>query len=632
MKVTSYFVSVALLLSILHISSAQTVNVQGYVKDSSSKESLVNATVSIEGRDDKLSTNKFGFYTLTLPSSSEVKVYFSYIGYKPLVIPIAVTRDTTINVYLSTDTLLLKGITIESMEQPPNGNFYKLNVQDIKNYPGFMGEADLMKAFRFSPGVQTGKEGNSGIYVRGGSPDQNLVLLDDVPLYYIYHMGGLFSVFDPNSIKSMELIKGGFPAQYGGRLSSVIDVRLKDGDKNKKHQVIDIGLLSTRYSLETPVKKDTSSLLLSVRRCNLDLISGVSSFLASGGKFRAGYTFYDINMKYHQRISQNDQFSVSFYGGIDRIFVRQKDSEVAEKKELQIRSKTLTDWGNLVGALKWNHSFRSGMFNTLTVAFTKFAYRNEVEGKMTQKANDDIVQYRNTEFNSGLSDIIVKNDLDHVIGEHNLKFGFTGSYHAFKPGNLSAKQSGFSDEPTDKVIRSPSPQAIEVASYFEDTFSPVNNLNLDLGFHGVLYAVKSKSYLSFQPRASFALKLTEKVTANATLAKMTQFIHLLSNSGAGFPVDLWVPVTDRTRPQDSWLTSLGVNFLLGKRSAISIESDVFYKRLKHLIEFKEGASFFSGEGKTWEDNIATNGFGRAFGLEILLKKHTGRITGSFAYT
>ncbi len=633
-RIIAIFHVIGLLLVVVFTAYSQSVNVIGYVKDKESKENLEGVVVYSNSLKPVL-TNKFGFFQTSVDTTKETYVTFHLSGYHQEIVPVKFLVDTLTQVFLLFDNKILPEIVVNEntiYEQSRlSNNKYALNVLDVKKLPAFLGETDILKALQFVPGVHIGREGLSGLYVRGGSPDQNLFLLDDVPLFNVYHLGGLFSVFDPNAIKSLNLYKGGFPAEYGGRLSSVIDIRLKDGNKKRKKEIMDIGLLSTRYSLERPIKIDTSSILFSIRRCNLDLFSGLASYISSGGKFRAGYTYYDVNAKYHHRISLRDQISVSVYAGLDRLFLRQKDSEVSGTKKYQFKSKNLTDWSNLMGSMKWNHSFNNGLFSTLTIAYTKFLYVNSSEGSLIDTSNDSTAQNVLSRFRSSLSDIFIRNDFDFHLKGHSLKFGVIINSYAFEPVSILTKQQGISTEVIQNHVKSADVKALEVSGFIEDRFI-VSGFDANVGIHAVSFNVNSIRYNSLQPRLLVSKEISDHGIINITFSKMTQFTHLLSNSGAGFPIDLWVPVTAKIKPSNSYSYSVGLTSTTPKLKGIVLKSDLFYKTFDNLIEFKEGASFFSGSNNNWEDNVALNGVGRSYGLELSMEKAIGNVNGSVSYT
>lgn len=616
-----WLLSKCILLS--YWSFCQTIS--GYVREIGSDEPVIGALVQIEG--SSFVTGKRGYFLLSASLSGQQKFRVNHVAYVPLSISLEVKGDTSIVVLMKELVYQLDSISVVAPGVDDLPNSHTLEISSIKQMPTVLGEVDVMRAFQYLPGVQGGREGTSGLYVRGGSPDQNLILLDDVPLYYVNHIGGFFSTFDPNAIKSANLIKGGFPARYGGRLSSIMDVTLKEGDKKEHHSVLDFGLLSTRYSHEGPIKKDTSSFLFSVRRANLDLYSGIASMISSDGRFRAGYTFYDINTKFHRKLSTKDQLYVSFYHGFDTNFSRNRD---ASGDSLLYKSTSLVKWGNSLGAVKWSHMFSDQWISTTSVSVSNFKYQILSEASRKNQDTKKLVEFNNSEFNSSILDLTVKIDNDWYYSPGaNLRTGLSVTKHGFNPGSFRREQKLINQNVTSSE-RIPDPiSVIKTALYVDhESLFLDDNLMIQGGLHLASFMLQNHTYHSLQPRLLAIYHLNPTWQVNTTVARMTQFLHLLSNSGAGVPVDLWVPATDQIEPQSAMTYSVGLGMI---KSNWNWSLDVYRKDMSDLIEFKDGASFFSLDGD-WQQNVEVAGNGRALGLEVGLEKNWRYSKVALSYT
>ncbi len=614
---------------------SQTINIKGSVKDAQTKENLIGATVQQLGQNLGGVANNFGVYHLTLQHDDTLKITIRSMGYQTSTKYLTLDRDTIIDFFLNPEVTTLGEVEIYGNSDYSSGrntNTVTLPLEKMKELPAFVGEVDIIKAFQFMPGIQVGKEGTSGLFIRGGSPDQNLVLLDDVPLYAVNHIGGFFSIFDPNALKSVQLLKGGFPARYGGRLSSVLDVRLKEGNKQEHKNVLDIGLLSLRYAHEGPIKRDTSSFLFSIRRANLDLYAGIASLLSSNGLSRAGYTFYDINAKYHHKISGKDQVYVSFYGGLDRSFYRQKDAETNNAGNFQYQGKSIVQWGNLMGSFRWSHIYNKNLFSNLTLAYTSYHYFKNVEGKRIDKAGDGALDISKIDFRSHVRDWIAKIDYEYFPNSKSiLRFGGSITSHDFNPGRIKSLQKGENITSLDTLYGSQMQQGVELVAYIEDQVQITDEFNINAGVNISSYYSRNETYLNPQPRILATYKVADGFLLNTSFSKMVQYLHLLSNTGTGIPIDLWVPVTDKVKPQSSWMYSIGSSKELVKDKSIHIIVDIYYKNFHNLIEFSEGSSFIGG-ASDWQDKVEGKGQGRAMGLELLLEKKAGRTSGWVSYT
>ena len=564
--------------------------------------------------------NTFGFYSLSVPSGTDsIDISASYVGYETFVVRLKPDHDTAINVMLE-ETQALKGVTItanrDAVQYKTQMSAIDLPVSTIKSLPAFLGEPDILKAIQLLPGVQAGSEGSSGLYIRGGSPDQNLILLDGVPVYNASHLFGFFSVFNADAIRSVEVIKGGFPARYGGRLSSVIDINMKEGDQNKIHGEGGIGLIASRLTLEGPIKKGKSSFMISGRRTYADLVA--KPFMSRDSK--AGYYFYDLNAKVNFTLGAKDHLYVSGYMGNDKFYFNDKQSSPDNSST----SKADLQWGNITAVARWNHEFSPRLFGNLTTYYSRYRFLISAENNNASptSSNDFLLRYT-----SGIYDIAARYDLDFIpSANHFIKAGASFINHTYTPGAQTIKVTGSQTE--DTTVGPPRLYANEMDSYVEDDIRLSSKMKANIGLHFSAFSVRSKTYTSFQPRMALRYLINDKLSAKASFVQMNQYINLLTNSSVGLPTDLWVPVTDKIPPQRSLQGAAGLAYTI--MSGLEASAEGYYKKMDNVIEYKEGASFFNST-TSWEDKVDV-GKGTSYGAELFLQKKKGKFSGMLGYT
>ncbi len=595
--------------------------VSGYVKEKGTGELLIGVNIYIKGTQTGTVSNSYGFYSITLPDG-DVELTYSYIGFQPVVKKFRLKKDTLITVYLNTVNEL-KGVEIvadksERISDDLQMSIVKVPVKQVKEIPVLLGERDVFKVLQLMPGVRSGSEGNAGIYVRGGSPDQNLIILDDAPVYNAYHLFGFFSVFNGDAIKSVELIKGGFPARYGGRLSSVMDIRMKDGNNEKFGGEGSIGLISSRLMLEGPIIKKKASFIISGRRTYADILTIPFQKFALDGEF-AGYYFYDLNAKVNYEISNKDRIYLSSYFGRDKFYAGYEEPDFKENFNLY--------WQNVTATFRWNHMFNSKLFANTSVIYSK--YKFDVGESYKEKSGDNY----NLDYYSGIRDVSAKYDMNFVPNNrHFIRMGASLINHLFTPSAFAVKGSLL---PEDLHSKAKEINSLESAVYFEDEIK-LNRAKLNAGLRYSNFYVNKKLYNSLEPRLMFSYMLTEDFSLKASYAYMQQYIHLLSTTGISLPIDLWVPSTDIVKPQHSQQVALGLahDFTNPSFSA-SIEG--YYKDMRNIISYKEGASFLStgsfDENKEFDyEEVITSGSGKSYGVEFLVQRKYGKLTGWVGYT
>lgn len=620
---------------------AQKRTISGYVMDAASKETLIGATIFDKNSGKGCATNSYGFYTLTL-NQGQVDLQVSYVGYTQQSRALDLKENLSLNFMLETNTTLdevvVEGTRATVSARNPQMSVVELPVQQIKSIPTLFGEADVLKAIQLLPGVQNGSEGSAGMYVRGGGPDENLLLLDGVPVYNVNHMLGFFSVFNPDALKNVTLYKGSFPAHFGGRLSSVVDIRMKEGDMQKYHGIASIGLISSKFNFEGPIVKDKLSFNLSYRRTYGDLLIKPALWIASWStpeisKLSVGYYFYDFNAKLNWKISDKDRLYLSFYTGDDAIYFGVKNKDfMSDSTQYTHRIKLNWKWGNKVAALRWNHVVSQKLFMDASVNYTQ--YRHNLGMNLTEEdtylpTNTVSKNVFDMVYKSGINDLTAKVDFDYTpLPNHEIRFGGNYTYHIFRPEVQSIQMSESQQSLVDTVTGSPNVYAHETALYAEDNMTFGDIFRMNLGVHYSTFTVEGKTYQSVQPRVSTSLMLASNLSLKAGYAYMTQYVHLLSNSSLSLPTDLWVPVTAKIVPMNAHQWSVGAFYELPRLFDISVEG--YYKTMDNLLEYKDGASFF-GSSERWDEKVCM-GKGWAYGVELLVQRSFGKTTGWIGYT
>ncbi len=621
---------------------AQKRTISGYVMDAASKETLIGATIFDKNSGKGCATNNYGFYTLTL-DQGQVDLQVSYVGYTQQNHSFDLKENTNLNFTLTTN-IELGEVVVEATRatvsaRSPQMSVVELPVQQIKSIPTLFGEADVLKAIQLLPGVQNGSEGSAGMYVRGGGPDENLLLLDGVPVYNVNHMMGFFSVFNPDALKNVTLYKGSFPAHFGGRLSSVVDIRMKEGDMQNYHGNVSVGLISSKLNVEGPIVKDKLSFNLSFRRTYSDLLMKPALWIAKTqiedvDKLKAGYYFYDLNTKFNWKISDKDRLYLSFYSGDDAIYLGVKNKDYSYDNS-QYKEQVGMDWkwGNKVAALRWNHVMSQQLFMDASVNYTQ--YRHDL-GMSIEESETYLSQPPVTikdefamAYKSGINDVTAKVDFDYTpLPNHEIRFGGNYIFHQFRPEVQSMKIIAGEDFDIDTTAGSPKVFAHETALYVEDNMTFGDIFRVNAGVHYSTFTVEGKTYQSVQPRLSTSVMLASNLSLKAGYAYMTQYVHLLSNSSVSLPTDLWVPVTSNIVPMNAHQVSLGAFYEMPRLFDISIEG--YYKTMDNLLEYKDGASFF-GSSERWDEKVCM-GKGWSYGVEFLVQRSFGKTTGWVGYT
>lgn len=615
-------------------------SISGFLTDKASGETLIGANILAPDLDTGTTTNPYGFYTLTLPEG-EVELHFSYLGYAPGYRSFRLEHDTVLNVALDNDNCLEEVVILSDRRdagiRSTAMGAHEIPLTQIQHTPAVMGEADVLKTIQLMPGVQAGVEGFSGLYVRGGGADQNLILMDGIPVYNADHLLGIFSIFTPEAVKSVTLYKSSFPARYGGRLSSIVDVRTNDGDLKDYHGSLSLGTLTSKLHLEGPIRKDRTSFSVSARGTHTSLL--LPLFTSKDDKYR--YYFYDLNAKLSHRFNDHSRLFLYAYHGQDQFRWTYKESYHTAYPnggtEYTSHSKNATQmlWGNTIVAGRWNHVFGSRLFGNATVAYNSYRmrignYNNENDVYPTYSNRQDFSFH----YRSGIRDWSIRTDFDYTPSPaHDIKFGMEYLYHIFRPesSHTRIKESNAGETMQDTLYVSPSNHWLrghEVSLYAEDDLSLSSRLSMNLGVHLSLFHTQGKSYFSAQPRASARYAFDNGLAFKAGFSQMEQYVHLLSSTPLSMPTDLWVPITRRIRPMRANQYSAGIYYTGLSGWEFSLEG--YYKQLRNVLEYQDGVTLF-GTSVNWEDKVEM-GKGRSKGVELLVQKTHGRTTGWLSYT
>ncbi len=608
-----------------NVSISQKFTISGTIKDSTDGEDMYGAVVKVKELTNIGATaNAYGFYSLTLEQGKYTFIYRSS-GYDSREIIVDLTEDKILNIELSVpkDVREIEGVTVTAVKENDNitssgMNVTKFNPKDIETIPVIFGEKDIMKTLQLTPGVKTAGEGNSGFFVRGGAADQNLVLLDEAVVYNASHLLGFFSVFNSDAVKDVSLYKAGIPAEYGGRASSVMDVKMKDGNLKKFGISGGIGLISSRLALEGPIVKDKGSFIVSGRRSYLDVFLKLSK---DEDRKNTKLYFYDLNAKANYKISDKDRIFLSGYFGRDKFGFGDQFG---------------FDWGNATGTMRYNRIISNKLFSNTSVVFSNFDYQ------FTIGSGEDAFGVK-----SSIQDWAIKQDFTYYLNQNNtLKFGIAGTHHTFKPGALTGDNESFNELILD------SRYGLEFGGYIQNDMKIGARFNMMYGFrYSGFDLVGGKAYtydadgnklteeehkrwesISYQfglePRLSMSFVISEKNSVKLGYDRNYQYLHQLSNSTTSSPTDVWVPSSNNIKPQIADQLALGYYQNL-KKNTYRLSSEIYYKTLQNQIDYRNGADLLLNNEVEGE---LVYGQGRAYGLELMLQKTKGKFTGWIAYT
>jgi hypothetical protein len=609
--------------------------ISGYIKDAETGEALIGAKVYVPALSVGAIANVYGFYSLTLPEGNH-EITFSFVGKTPSKKLVTLDADMSLNIDLTPTGMLDEVVVTGEVKQHESTDMSTtdLPMSKVKSLPVLLGEVDIIKTAQLLPGISSGSEGSSGIYVRGGGPDQNLILLDGVPIYNANHLFGFFSVFNADAINNVKIIKGGFPAEYGGRISSVIDIRMKEGDMKKIHGEGSVGIISSKFMINGPIIKDKTSFMISARRTYLDILAKPFIALAnqnsgSSDKVSGGYFFYDVNMKINHIINDKNRIYFSAYLGDDKFYVNSTYDYESNGKTYYEESSGGLSWGNKIMALRWNHQFGPKLFANTTLNYSDYKFKTGFALKSYEEGKENTPEQNfSFDYLSGITDWGGTMHFSYYpTPNHKIEFGVGEIYHTFKPGVNQFKYDN-SGATLDTVYGGRRVYAHEFYGFVQDDFKINRRIMANVGLHFSNFIVREKYYNALQPRAAFNFLLDEKSSLKVSYSRMAQYLHLLTNTTIGLPTDLWVPATDTIPFQIGDQYAVGYTRELEKGYRITTEA--YYKQMNNMIEYKEGASFFD-TSNDWEQLVEV-GKGFSYGLEVLLEKRTGKTTGWIGYT
>lgn len=598
----------------------------GTISDSTKGEELINATVKVKGQNIGTRSNEYGFYSMTLPQGNYT-IIFVGLGYEPKELTIELTKNISANVLLVSTLEKVKeikeiNITAKKQDQnitDPVMGVERLNPAAIAKIPVLLGEKDIIKTMQLLPGVKSAGEGNAGFYVRGGAADQNLILLDEAPVYNASHLLGFFSTFNSDAIKDAVLYKGNQPANYGGRLSSVLDIKMNEGNNKRYNVGGGIGLIASRLSVEGPIVKDKASFLVSGRRTYADL------FLRATEEFKGNTLyFYDLNAKVNYRINQRNRIFLSGYFGRDK---------------LGLGDAFGIDWGNATGTIRWNHLLSEKIFSNTSVIFSSYDYKIAIK-------NDDV----DFDIKSSIKDVNIKQEFQYFPNTRNkIRFGLNAIHHAIIPGQIEANAaSGINP------LKLTDNKSLEGAVFINNDWNLSERITVSYGLRLSTFSMLGnnqntytynpegevndttvyknnsfvKTYPVLEPRISMSWVYSKTASFKAAYARNAQYIHLISNTTTTSPTDLWIPSSLNTKPEIADQISVGwfKNF---KENSYEMNIETYYKTMQNQIDYRNGANLQANEVIEGE---LLFGIGRAYGLELIFKKKTGKLTGWVGYT
>ncbi len=618
-----FFVITFVLVSLYGFSQNNFV-IDGYVQDANSGERLVGAVVKVANTNSAVFTNEFGYFSIHITKKHDsLYLVASYLGYKPQIKILETNKSKTVIFKLHTDNSLDSVIVVAGIAPSQTTNLGNIDipVSQIKLLPSIGAEPDIIKSIQLLPGVVQGTEGFSNFYVRGGDNDENLILLDGVPIYYVGHLGGFVSVFNTDAIKNVKLVKGGFPARYSGRLSSVLDVRMKDGDMREYHGDFSFGLISTKILYQGPIVKDKSSFIVSFRTLPWNIIMKPFTTLANEGQTFA-YNFFDFNAKLNYKINKNNRVFFSVYSGSDKLMLHYSKLYYSDQY-----LKMNKIWGNRLCALRWNHVLGHNVFMNTTLSYTQYKYsdifsaRNNIDRRSFDYS-----------FISDINDYAFSSVVDYnATGSMQLVVGFYSVYHNFNPG-ISYIEVVSSDTIQNQASTSfGNSNVLENRFFVENHLKPAKFLKLNLGLNIANYYLLGDTNFSYiEPRFVSTIILTKSFSVKLGYSAMSQSLHLLASNSIGLTPDLWVPSDKDMPPSLSRQYSAGI-FSEIKNKTIELSLIAYYKTSNNLITYKEGA-VFNGNAELWKYKIETGGTGISYGIEFLSQKKQGKTRGWLSYT
>lgn len=608
-------ITVFIFLLMPFVSIAQkNITLSGYVEDKTTGERLVNATLLEVKSGRGTICNSYGFFTLSL-TPGEHNLHVSHVGYKGMEICLDLKQDTLIVLSLSPENYLKEVLVTEKKKEFSSAlGRHSLSLEWVKRMPAVLGEADVLKALHLLPGVNPGQEGLAGFSVRGGNPDQTQFLLDGLPVYNVNHAYGYFSAFNGDALQDATLQVGSLPARYGGSLSSVMEVVMREGNRKNYSGQFHLSPVAGSVVVEGPIKKDKASFIISGRRTWLDGLLRLGQWVA-GSDFSTGYNFYDLNAKVNWDINTRNRLYISAYNSRDSRFAEWKEEHSKHANRFQFY------WGNMSVSGRWNHLFNPSFFSNITLYYSQFNNNQKIT------IYDEEASYRGvSRTDSRLQDWTLKTDFEYLAGEnHHFRFGSVCSIKHFAPEISYVGSMNFNGHVRDTTAGN----VYSIETYIEDNWQLGRRWSLNAGIRFTFLAVPRARYYSCEPRLSLSFRAGENTLLKASWARMQQPLHLLVNTSVGMNTDLWVPVTDRIAPATSDLLSVGWFHSFGNLWDFSIEG--YYNEMNDVVRYQDGIRFLKDKDNSWQDHVDV-GQGRAYGIDFMIKKTAGAFTGWLSYS
>jgi hypothetical protein len=580
------------------------IHVTGMVKDSLTGEALIGANIRFN--DKMVQSNKYGYFAFTTPAQTVI-LNVSFIGYKNAISIVGISKDTNIVIQLQPSSNELNEVAVKANTDyvfiDNMAGSFKIPVSITKKLPAFLGETDVLKTIQTLPGVSVGTESTVGLNVRGGTTDQNLILLDGVPVYNINHLFGFFSVFNTDAIANIDFFKGNIPARYSGRASSVLDISMKEGNNKKITGNLSIGPITTKGLIEVPVIKEKASLLVSFRHTWLDVLPKlINSSLPS-------YRFYDLNTKFNYKINNRNSFYMSYYSGLDSYRLASTDDDTKTSYSF--------NWGNQTLSTRYTSVLSKKLFSSVLLYYTKYDF--EVENRIQSPRGNF-----SSRVGSDIYDLGARLELDQYFKNNQSKAGIAVIRHSFRPDIMQRSDIELPDS------NKPAENILEITGFYETQLNIGKKISFFSGISQSNYQTKDKWYVNFEPRISGNYKLNNNQSIKASYNYLTQFLHLLSNGSLSLPTDLWVPITPQIKPLKAHNYSLGYYYSMPEKP-FQLIIEAYYKKMYNVIDYKDNAIFLDNTTANWDDNVSV-GTGQSYGLELFLQKTSGKTKGWLSYT
>lgn len=604
------------------LANAQKITLSGRVVEAGSNEALINANIFLVGQGKGTQTNQYGYFSFTIPEGNQ-EIKFSYSGYAPFVLKKEFVKDTILSIKLQSIQLNEVIVKNEKTREDKPVGFISVPIQQLKKIPMVLGEMDLLKALTMTPGISPGQEGTSGINVRGSSPDQNLILLDEAPMYNTSHAFGYLSVFNPDAIKNIDVYKGGFPSRFGGRLASVLDITMKEGNNQEKKGELSLGILSSRFLKEGPIKKDKSSYLVAGRLMNTLLLQLPTHIKTATGADVDGVPslwFYDFNAKFNHKFDNNSQLFFSFYSNYDYY------KNVTQRYG---NSNTSTlNWGNVTASLRYNRAFNNKLFGKATLIYSKFKYQLSGESVLTQ--GDEKIKNSYVLSNS-IQDIGLKTSLEYVYSSSfTQRIGLEHTFHLISPGQLEITKDNIEQDVS--FNQNVKIYSQESALFLENEINPLSFLKFNIGGRISNLFVNGESYTNFEPRISAKMSLNSQHGLKLGYTQMQQYLHQLTSNGIGIPNDIWVTATEKVSPSRARQFDIGYYWTFGKDDNWELTLETYQKKFTQLIDYQQGSDVVTEFNANWQDIIVKDVIGKAYGYEVMVQKKQGKLNGWLSYT